>query len=566
MRFVWVAAATWLSLAACGRNGLLSRPSAGAADGGAGPSGGAGTSGVAGTGVAGTGAAGAAGTGASTIGWGPLRRLTDTEYDNTMRDLLGVEAGARRAFGKGSTAADVPTALFDGVATDQRMSSERLEWYFASAVSAIDRVWADPAARARIVTCEPASPVDYPSCARAFVVAFGRLAWRRPLEPGEVGALATLVTDELNRGADFATATKQVAIALLISESFLYRIELDPEPNAPVAHPLTAYELATRLSYLLWSTAPNAAMLDAAQAGTFDTKASLADAVFQMLNDRRADGFVRDFAGQWLGFRFLNDEPLVWWAPAIQQAAAEEARRFVEMVVRENRYVSDLLTGDVNFVNDALAPTYGFPAPSSAELMRVSVTSDQRRGYLSLAAPLVQTSFASESSPSRRGAWVMERMLCQTPPPPHPNVPEPTNTGAARVAEIGAQVSCAACHEVFDPIGLGFERFDQLGRYRESYSGGQPADDRGTLADGRAFRGPDGLAALLERDPAFWRCFARQVLTYALGRRVQIDSADEAAADKLAVTLADGHGTFLKLLASLVTDDAFRLRRGEGRP
>jgi hypothetical protein len=548
------------AVAACGGRGLGGK--APDASGGAGTDGGVDTAGAAGTTPSGVDAGADV---VATIGWGPVRRLTDTEYDNTMRDLLGVEAGARRAFGRGNAAADTPTGLFDGVATDQRMPPERLAWYFASAVSLTDQVWADPTLRARIVTCAPVSPND-DGCARAIVAAFGRLAWRRLLEPGELDGLVALARDAQTRGDDFATAMKQVAVALLVSESFLYRIEIDPDPNAPVAHPLTAYELATRLSYLLWSTTPTSQMLDAAQTGTFDTRAGLAKAVTEMLIDQRSSEFVRDFAGQWLGFRALNDEPIVWWTPAVQQAAAEEARLFAAWVVREDRYISELLIGDVNFVNDALAPTYGFPAPNSAEPQLVSVKSDQRRGYMGLVAPLVQTSFATESSPSRRGAWVLERMLCLGPPPPHPNTPEPTNTGAARVAEIGAQVACAACHHTFDPLGLGFERFDQLGRHRESYSGGQPADDRGTLADGRAFRGPGELGSLLERDPAFWRCVARQALTYALGRRMDGDVADEATVDRFVAPLVDGHGTFLKLLANLVTDDAFRLRRGEGQP
>lgn len=521
-------------------------------------------SGVAGTGLASDGGAagaggGAAGTaGAAALGWGGVRRLTDAEYDNTLRDLLGVAAGARQASVQGALPADLSVDGFDNAAAGQNILPARFQWYFASAVVLTDGVWADPTRRARIVTCAPAAAGDE-TCARAIVSAFGRRAWRRPLSPAEMDGLVGLVRDAMTTGADFPTAIKQIVVALLVSEAFLYRVELDPDPNAAVAHPLAGHELATRLSYLIWTSTPDDALLDAAEAGQLDTQDGLRAQVQRLLADPRADGFVRDFAGQWLGFRALEEPSRAPWPPGAQRAAAEEARRFVEMIVQEDRPLSELLTADVNFVDDALAPLYGFPAPGPTT--RVSVTTDARRGYLGLVAPLAQTSFETDTSPERRGTWVMGRLLCKSLPA-HPNTLPPTGTGRARAEMTAASVACAACHKIVDPIGLGLERFDQLGLYREVYPTGEAADDLGALPDGTSFRGPGALGDLIAGDPEYRRCVARKVVTYALGRGLVQE--DEAAVDRVAGAFEAGGLTVRALLTSLVVDDAIRFRRGEG--
>jgi hypothetical protein len=176
----------------------------------------------------------------------------------------------------------------------------------------------------------------------------------------------------------------------------------------------------------------------------------------------------------------------------------------------------------------------------------------------------VQTSFDHDSSPARRGAWVQSQLLCMAVPPGHPNTPAPTTSGRVRAETTAAQPGCAACHEFFDPVGLGLERFDQLGRYRTVYSTREPIDDLGTFPDGRTFHGPGGLGDLLVADPAFRRCVAQKAMMYALGRH--LDDDDVAAVERVASAFERNGLTVRALLASVVADDAFRMRRGEGAP
>lgn len=552
--------AVLVGVAACGRSGLLLR----ATDGGAGTSGAAGTGfdGAAGTDVAGAGGTGAGGTGASVIGWGGLVRLTDVEYDNTLRDVLSVADSARIAALQGRLPADAPPEAFggfDNAAAGQSISPERYQWYFASAVAVVELLWASEA----FVKCPPATSAEL--CAGAFTRDLGRRLWRRPLSPIEVDDLVALMNAAMAGGADFQTAMKQVVVALLVSEPFLFRVELDPDPNAPFTHPLNGYELATRLSYLIWSSAPDLALLDAAEAGELATPEGVRAQVRRLLIEQRADGFVRNFAGQWLGFRQLEYGMLPGFTQVMTQAAWQEARQLVDLIVKEDRPVTDLLTTDVNFVDAALAETYGIPGSYLPGVpQRVSVSTDARRGFLGYAAPFITTSLETESSPSRRGVFVQTRLLCQVLPPGHPNTPAPMLPGRARVEMTAAMPSCAACHKHFDPIGLGLERFDAWGRYRTKYASGGAVDDLGVMPDGTPFRGPGELGDLVAADPKFRACVARKAVTYALGR--QLAAGDEPALERIGAAFTTSGLTVRGLLEAIVVDDVFRMRRGEGTP
>jgi hypothetical protein len=528
--------------------------------------------GAAGTGAAGMGADGGAGAmdGAperlptTTIdpGWVGMRLLTDAEYDNTMRDLLGVTTTAYRALAdRGPEGED---DVFDNLAERQPISLQRYQWYFAAAVGAAEAAFANPDLRGKVVACVPSSGADE-VCAQNSLRTFGERAWRRPLDGNEVEGLLRVVRDAWKSGADFHGGVRQAVVAMLVSDAFLFRIELDPTPNSAAVHALTPFDVATRLSYLLWGSTPDITLLALATQGRlYDTEALRAQ-VNRMLADARADGFVRNFAGQWLDFRRLDGPAFVKWPAGLQAAALEEARRFVELIVVEDRPLTDLFTMDVNFVDETLAAHYGFPAPATG-VARVSVTTDARKGYLGLVAPLALTSGELESSPTLRGKFVLERLLCsQIPADPSALLPPPAgNTPRERAASIAAMgPQCTPCHTKMDPIGLGLEAFGPLGHSRITYDNGTLVDSTGAL-DGTQFSGVSGLADVLAADPRLPRCAARKAISYALGRR--LETADDATVERVARAF-EGQGLTIRgLLSAIVTDDVFRFRRGEGKP
>ena len=292
--------------------------------------------------------------------------------------------------------------------------------------------------------------------------------------------------------------------------------------------------------------------------------------VTRMLDDARSDGLVRNFLGQWLGFRALDGALLdrgPAWTAEVQASAAEEARRFVTEAVGRERSLGALLTTDVNFVDDRLATLYGFPAPGSpAALVRVVNATDTRKGVLGLAGPLAAISEPASSAPTVRGLWVLEHLLCTEIPAPPSSFVVPPGTPREQYAALSADASCAGCHDKTDPVGLALETFDQLGRFRSRYAptDALAIDTSGRLSDGRTFSGVGGLEDLLAQDAAFYSCSVRNALTYGLGRA--LTAADDGALISIDAAFAAGGHTLRALLAALVVDDAFRLRDAKGEP
>lgn len=555
--------ALWLFVAACGGRGLGHRDAGlevGGLDGAAGADGAAGT-GVDGDAGAQDATADLVLTTTVPVAWVGMRQLTDAEYDNTIRDLLGVSTTMYRTLAgpEAEGAGD-----FDTFAAGQTISPPRYQGLFASTVGAVQAAFANPTLRARVVTCAPASPTDE-VCARNTLSDFGLRAWRRRLATDEVDGLLRVVRDAWTTGgADFHGGLQQGVIALLVSEAFLFRVELDPDPNGSAIHAVDPFDLATRLSYLVWSSTPDITLQSLAGTGHLLEPATLTSQVNRLLADPRADGFVRDFAGQWLDFRRLDGAAISWWPANVQRAAYEEALRFVDLIVEEDRPLTELLTADVNFVDAALAAHYGFAAPATPAVTRVSVTTDARKGVLGLVAPLARTSSETWTSPTKRGLFVLERFLCQdiATGPDCGITPSGANP-RERADALAAQPACAECHSKFDPVGFGLEGFDNLGRSRAFYTNDAPIDGKGRL-DGVAFDGVPGLADRLAADPRFPRCAARKAISYALGRRLL--PADDATVDRIAGAFQQKGLTVRGLLSAIVTDDVFRFRRGEGQP
>jgi hypothetical protein len=564
-----------LTLLACGGGPAASR------DGGAGSGAGAGAGGAAGVagadaglevaGLSADGGADAAPEAPAALDPGVvgLRLLTDAEYGNTMADLLGVAISGGQIFQPTSLLGS-PAGDFDNLAGASDVATWRLRRYLAAAVQLTAQAFADPALAPRILTCAPAGPDDT-ACDARIVADFGLRAWRRPLEDDEVAGLAGLARAARGAGATFPESIARVVEAMLVSESFLYRIELDPAAALPSAHALTPYELAARLSYTLWSTMPDATLFALAGTGELARDDVLTAQVTRMLADPRATQYVRNFAGQWLGFRALDAHEVdvaafPAWNDDLRRAMSDEATLFVSEYVQHDRSLTGFLTDGIHFVDDALAGVYGLPAPgSTGTLVRVDAAPDGRKGVLGLAAFLTATSNASTTSPSRRGATILEQLLCVDigPTPASGSVP-PAGTPREQLATLAQSPSCAGCHLEIDQVGLGLETFDAIGQLRAKYAPSDflDIDPTGVMPDGTTFVGLSGLADLVQRDPRFLDCAARKALEYAIGRTVTI--ADGEQLTRIRAAWERAGLTFRGLLGAIVVSDAFRLRRGEG--
>jgi hypothetical protein len=452
------------------------------------------------------------------------------------------------------------------------MTPAQYEQYFTAAEGLASIVFADPALRGRILTCASGD-----ACVRQIVRAFGRRAWRRPLQDAEVERLARLAGEATAAGEDFTGSIRHVVATMLASMPFLYRIELDPRPDQTQPHPLDAHELASRLSYFLWSTMPDDTLLDLAGAGQLDTDAALDAQLARMLGDARASRFVSGFAGQWLGLRDLASHQVEAgvfpdWDEPLRKAMIAEGTLFFREFLDGGRGVGEFFTAPVSFVDARLARHYKLSVKAATDPVRVENPMSERPGFLGTGAFLTTTSFSYRTSPTLRGVWIHSTLLCTSVPQPPAMVPELDQPGSAtasatqnvrdRLAQHRSNAACASCHALFDPIGLGLETFDAIGRARTRYPNGDTIDPSGTMPDGATFRGLRDLAGLLARDERFPDCLERKLFVYAHGR--ELGAGDEPfLAQMRTAWRAEGLG-LRSLLKQMVLSPTFRSRRGEG--
>ncbi len=388
-----------------------------------------------------------------------------------------------------------------------------------------------PFAQARLRICDPDAEGHLP-CARRIIERFVRRAWRRAISAEEVDRLVGLVQRAKADGEDFGTGIQDAIHAVLLSPHFLFRVELDPDPSSPAPHRVTDEELATRLSYFLWSSTPDDELLDLASAGRLSDPEVLEAQVRRMLADARADALVDDFAGQWLQFRAvpsLTPDPVLHPGvdlPLMKDMQAQTALFFREFL-RSDLSALDLLDANFTFVNDRLATHYELPPPGSPVLIRSPVSDPRRLGLLTQGSFLMLASSPDHTSPVRRGKWILGNLLCQEPPPPPPNIPAlpgSRSVGLSKRQQIEqhrANPACSGCHAVMDPVGFGFENFDPVGRWRVADEGGFPVDSTGMLPSGAAFGTPAELVSILKGEPALPSCIAQKVMIYGLSRPLQ---------------------------------------------
>lgn len=501
-----------------------------------------------------------------------IHRLNNREYDNTVRDLLGVTATAVKSF-----IDDEKVLGFDTIADGFGMTPAQYEQYFNAADTLVEAAFADTALRGKIMTCTPTGAGDT-TCMGKIISTFGLRAWRRPLTDAEVTRLVKTVTDNIALGDDATGGVKYAVKAMLSSLPFLYRLEIDPDPKSTKARALNGYELASRLSYLAWSTMPDDQLFALAQSGELVKEATLSAQLDRMIGDGRANSFITSFAGQWLGMRELEGHQVdaaVYpaWNEPLRLAMIQEGLLYFQEFLTGGRTMKEFLTTDVNFVSGPLGDLYGMAGTSATPAdkpMKVTNTTDTRLGFMGLGTFLTLSSFSYRTAPTLRGKWVLEKLLCEELPPPPANVPEldANNSPAmaqsqnvrARLEEHRKNPDCSSCHNVLDPIGIGLENFDAIGRYRTTYSNGDAIDSSGVL-DKATFKNLAELTALLSNpaDPRLTDCTSKTMMTYVLSRATV--ATDGPYLDQIRHNWKGGD---LKvLLKQIVLNDTFRFRRGE---
>lgn len=422
--------------------------------------------------------------------------------------------------------------------------------------------------RERLFTCEPSGEADR-GCARQILEPFAYRAWRRPLAAGELdrilGVFEAVVADE----GTFDDGIRLALQYVLLSPNFLYRVELDPDPESPEPRPLTDFELATRLSYFLWSSTPDDALLQAAEEGLLQDPEEIEAQVHRMLADPRADALTTNFAAQWLYIRALPDAfPDPWTYPefdeALRSSFQEEMTRFFRSFVEEDRDMRELLTTTEGEINARLAEHYDLPPVS--DWTRVDLSGVHRGGLFGQGGIHLVTSYPTRTSPVRRGKWVLGQLLCSEPPPPPPGVEGLIDDDASaqtlreQLEQHRKDPSCASCHQTMDNLGFPFEHFDGVGAWRER-DRGHPVDGSGILPDGRSFYGTREMAAIIADDPLFSACIVEKVFTFALGRAPVPQDRDTLA--HIDTRFREGGLRFRDLAVQIATSPAFRMRRGE---
>jgi hypothetical protein len=431
---------------------------------------------------------------------------------------------------------------------------------------------ADTLSRERILICHPASAADELPCARKILGNLARQAFRRPITERDTDRILSYYQAGRGTGGDFEDGIERGLQFILAHPEFVFRTETPPANLKPgQAYRVRDLELASRLSFFLWSSVPDAPLLDLAAQGKLADATILGQQVRRMLADPRAHELARNFAGQWLQLRTLQTaNPTGTLFPDfddnLRQAFRTEAEMFFESIIREDRGAAELLRADYTFVNERLALHYGIPNVYGSQFRRVMLGADQemRRGLLGKGAILLATSVPDRTSPVQRGKWVLTNILGVMPPDPPPNVPplkaaggnDANETMRQRMEQHRQNPACAGCHKMMDPIGFTLESFDAVGRWRAT-QGGQPLDVSGQLTDGTKIQGVAGLREALERyNPQFVRTFTEKLLTYALGRGV--DYKDMPAVRQIVTQAARDDYRFSSLVMGIVTSEAFQ--------
>jgi hypothetical protein len=434
----------------------------------------------------------------------------------------------------------------------------------------------DTASRRKVFVCHPTKFSDEEGCAKRIILTIARRAWHRTVTDADIQVPLKFYSDA-SRGSGFESGVEMALRAILVSPRFIFRIEQDPANLAPGApYKLNEVELASRLSFFLWSSIPDDELLDVATTGRLSQPLVLEKQVRRMLADSRSEALVNNFAEQWLYLRNLasaNPDARLFpdFDDNLREAFRRETEMFFESIMREDRNVLDLLRANYTFVNERLAKHYGIPNVYGSRFRKVTFGPDDHRGgLLSQGSILTVTSYATRTSPVIRGKWVLTNILGTPPPPPPPNVPplkeasahaDKPQTMRDRMAAHRAVQPCAGCHRLMDPVGFSLENYDAIGRWRTSEDGAS-VDAGGGLPDGSNFAGVDGLKqAILSKPELFVSTTTEKLMTYALGRGVEY--YDEPAVRAVVRNARDHDYSFSSLVLGVINSTPFQMRRAQ---
>jgi hypothetical protein len=430
----------------------------------------------------------------------------------------------------------------------------------------------DTPSRRRIFVCRPSAALPEAACARRIVASLARHAYRRPVTAADIAPLMKIY-DQGRSGADFDHGIAAALEQLLVSPNFLFLRESDPANSVPGSvHRISDLELATRLSFFLWSSIPDNQLLAAAERGQLHEPAVLKSQVARMLADPKAWALTQNFAGQWLYLRRLeyqkpDRDAFPNFDQRLRSAMLMETQMFFNGIVRENRSVLDFLNADYTYVNQRLAEHYGIPGIYGTTFRKVGLDPALHRGgLLGQGAILTVTSYNDRTSVVLRGKWILENLLAAPPPPPPPNVPALDGAKSGRLLTVREQMEihranpvCASCHTKMDPLGFSLENYDAVGAWRAGYAG-QKVDASAVLPDGTQFDGPQGLQGiLLGHKDQFVQAFTEQLLTYGLGRG--LEAYDMPAVRKISNAAAGKGYRMNTIIMGIVQSVPFGMRR-----
>ncbi len=435
----------------------------------------------------------------------------------------------------------------------------------------------DTPSRHRIFSCRPSTASEEVSCAKKILSVIARRAYRRPVSDSDLESLLSFYQKGRNQG-DFERGIEMGIRRILASPQFVFRFERDPVNVAPDSpYRLSDLELASRLSFFLWSSVADDELLQVAAQGKLKDPSVLQQQTRRMLADSRSESLSTNFGGQWLLLRNLanwvpNPELFPQFDDNLRQSMQRETEMFLESVIREDRSVLDLLNADYTFVNERLARHYGIPNVYGSQFRRVALASDARRGLLGQASILTVTSLANRTAPVQRGKWILESVLGTPPNPPPASVPPlKENTASSKphsvrelMEEHRSNPACAGCHKILDPPGFALENFDAVGAWREVSETGGPIDASGMFGDGSPLNGPASLRqAILSRPNVFVGTLTEKLLTYALGRGIEYY---DMPAVRAVVRDASRNGyRFSSIIEGVVKSTPFQMRRAPGR-
>lgn len=498
----------------------------------------------------------------------PLRRLNRVEYDNAIFDLTGLDL----ALAITTFPPETSSFGFDNNGQALTMTPVQVEQYHAAARRVAAELIAtrttSPEAYRRIFG--PGEPADDQQL-RAHFQTLSDRAFRRPAQTSWVDRLMELYRYSRSADEDHETAMGHVVTAVLMAPQFLLRVEQN-RPDEDEPYPVDDYELASRLSFFLWSRPPDQELLDLAAKQELRIPEVLRQQTMRMLADPRSKALVQQFFGQWLGFRSVlthevDSDVFPEFDDELRSAILAEVEAVLSEIVTKDRPISDLLDSDYSYLNARLARHYGLPADGLSEtVQRVHLTDRRRGGILTSAAVLLVQSDPNRTNIPRRGNYIADRIFGDPAPPPPPDVPQleaVASEGNLTLRELfekhSASPACASCHERIDPFGFALENYDALGRWREQ-DAGQPIDPAGRLPDGRELEGPVSLKDLLLDSPAaFTRTMARNLMIYALGRAPV--EADRCVLDEIAAASKDRAPQFSEVVWSIVNSRPFLYRR-----